>query len=180
MRIERENCVGLVIDVQEKLVPAMHKMDKTLGHLKRLILGLQELSVPLLFTQQYSKGLGETIPDVSTLIGGFSYIEKDTFSCCDEPSFVEALKQKDVQHVIIAGIESHVCVLQTAIDLKAAGYSPVVVADCITSRSKSDVRIALQRFAYEGIMVASMESVLFELTRTSKAPEFKSISKLVK
>ncbi len=180
MRIEREKCAGLIIDVQEKLVPAMHKKDKMLDRLKRLVLGLQELSVPLLFTQQYTKGLGATIPDVSTLIGGFSYMEKYAFSCCDEPTFVEALKQQEVQHVIIAGIESHVCVLQTAIDLKTAGYSPVVVADCITSRSKSDVKIALQRFAHEGIMVASMESVLFELTRTSKAPEFKSISKLVK
>ncbi|MBN1927582.1 MAG: hydrolase [Prolixibacteraceae bacterium] len=180
MRIERKSSALLIIDIQEKLAPVMFKFDKVLKQTQKLIMGVQELSLPLLLTQQYTKGLGETIPGISTLIGGFSFIEKRSFSCYDEPAFVEALEEINPRFIIIAGIESHVCVLQTAIDLKAAGYVPVIIADCISSRSKSDLKMALKRYAFEGIMVTSVESILFELTRSSEAPEFKCISKLVK
>lgn len=91
-----------------------------------------------------------------------------------------ALEEKGAKNILIAGIESHVCVLQTAIDLKAAGYNPIIVFDCVSSRTKESKKLALERFRYEGIMVTSYESALFELLRGAKAPEFKTISKLVK
>lgn len=180
MRILRENTIGLVIDIQERLVPAMEESEVFVENSKKLIQGLQILGLPLLVTQQYTKGLGETIEDVKALIPDFQYIEKKDFSCFDEPAFAEKLALSGKKTVIICGIESHVCVLQTAIDLKAAGYTPVVVTDCVSSRSFDNVDLAAERFRYEGIMMTSYESVLFELTRSAGAPGFKEISKLVK
>lgn len=180
MRITRANTVGVVIDIQERLFPVMAEKNAMLEKTKVLVMGLQELGIPLLVTQQYTKGLGETIADVSTLISKFSYIEKTSFSCYDEPSFVSALEDNSPKNVIISGIEAHVCVLQTAIDLKAAGYNPIIIWDAVSSRNKTDKKIALERFRFEGIMVSTSESILFELTKSAKASEFKVISRLVK
>jgi isochorismate hydrolase len=180
MRIEKDNCVGLIIDIQESLVTVMTGKDKFISNTSRLILGLQELHIPLLVTQQYTRGLGETLTEIYTLINHFTPIEKSSFSCYDEPEFVVALEKLNFRNVIICGIESHVCVLQTALDLKAAGYNPIVVFDCISSRSKQNLKLALERFRFEGIMITSFESILFELTRGATDPAFKAVSKLVK
>lgn len=180
MRITKENTVGLVIDIQERLVPAMAESENLVSNCKILIEGLQELGLPLVVTQQYTKGLGETIDEISSIIRDFSPIEKRDFSCCDETLVVDQLKANGAKNVIICGIESHVCVLQTAIDLKDAGYTPVVVIDCVSSRSLDNVDLAAERFRYEGILMTSYESILFELTRSSAAAEFRAISKLVK
>lgn len=180
MRITKENTVGLVIDIQEKLLPAMAEQEDLLHNCQILIQGLQELNVPLIVTQQYTKGLGETVEPIRSLIKDFNPIEKKDFSCCDELVVVDQLKEKEAKNVIICGIESHVCVLQTAIDLKEAGFVPVVVLDCVSSRSFDNLDLAAERFRYEGIMMTSYESILFELTRSSAAPEFRAISKLVK
>lgn len=180
MRITRENTVGLVIDMQERLVPAMAENETLVHNCKILTKGLSTLNIPLLVTQQYTKGLGETITEIGSLITNFSPIEKRDFSCCDETSVREQLKINGAQNIIICGIESHVCVLQTAIDMKEAGYNPVVVMDCVSSRSLDNVDLAAERFRHEGIMKTSYESILFELTRSSAADEFRAISKLVK
>jgi nicotinamidase-related amidase len=145
-----------------------------------LIQGLSELVIPLLVTQQYSKGLGETIPEIKSVISDFSFIEKRNFSCWDELVVIENLKELDAKNIIICGIESHVCVLQTAVDLKEAGFNPIVVMDCVSSRSKESIETAKDRFRFEGIMMTSYESILFELARSSASPEFKAISRLVK
>ena len=180
MRITRENTVGLVIDIQERLVPAMAEKETLVNNCQILVEGLQALNLPLLVTQQYTKGLGETINEISSLIPDFNPIEKKDFSCCDEVVVVDQLKLNGAHNVIICGIESHVCVLQTAIDLKEAGYNPIVIADCISSRTSSNLQLAIERFRFEGILMTSYESILFELTRSSAAAEFRTISKLVK
>lgn len=180
MRILKENTVALVIDIQERLLPAMEEQEMLINNCTILIGGLQELSVPLIVTQQYTRGLGETVPEIKSIIKDFSPIEKRDFSCCDEANIAEEIEKSGAKNVIICGIESHVCVLQTAIDLKEAGYIPVVVMDCVSSRNLDNVDLAAERFRYEGIMMASYESILFELTRGAGAPEFKAISKLVK
>ncbi len=180
MRILKEHTVGLVIDIQERLVPAMEESEQLIENCRKLIQGLQILGIPLLVTQQYTKGLGETIDEIKSVINNFEYIEKKSFSCLDEPVVAEKLAYMGAKNVIICGIEAHVCVLQTAIDLKASGYNPVVVFDCVSSRSFDNVDLAAERFRHEGILMTSMESILFELTRSSAAPEFKEISKLVK
>lgn len=180
MRITRQNSAGLVVDIQERLFPVMWEKEKLLTNCLLLIRGLHALNLPVVVTQQYTRGLGETIPEIQSALPEFSYIEKRDFSCGDEPAVVSKLEDTGVKHVIICGIESHVCVLQTAIDLKEKGFIPVVVADCISSRKPESLELAMERFRYENIIVTSAESILFELTRTSTAPEFKAISNLVK
>lgn len=180
MRITKENTAGLVIDIQERLFPVMWEKEKLLKSCTTLIQGLSELKLPLVVTQQYTKGLGETIGEIKSVVPDFKPMEKRDFSCCDESTVVEKLKALNAKNVIICGIEAHVCVLQTAVDLKAEGFNPVIVVDCISSRSPENIELAKERFRFEGIMMTSFESILFELTRTSGAAEFKTISKLVK
>lgn len=180
MRILKEKTIGVVIDIQERLVPAMEEGALFIENSKKLIQGMQILGLQVLVTQQYTKGLGETVAEVKELFPAFEYIEKKDFSCFDEPVFADKLAESGKTNVVICGIESHVCVLQTAVDLKAAGYNPVVVMDCVTSRSLDNVDLAAERFRSEGIIMTSYESVLFEMTRGAGAAEFKEISKLVK
>lgn len=180
MRITKENTTGLVVDIQERLFPVMWEKEKFLKNCQVLIRGLNELDIPLVVTQQYTKGLGETVEGIKSVFPDFQPIEKREFSCCDEPSVNLKLAELQTKNVIICGIESHVCVLQTAIDLKEAGFNPVVVMDCASSRTPESIELAKERFRFEGIMMTSVESILFELTRSSAIPEFKAISKLVK
>jgi nicotinamidase-related amidase len=180
MRITKEKTTGLVIDIQERLFPVMWGKEKFLKNCQILIQGLNELGVPIIVTQQYSKGLGETVDGIKSVLPEFKSIEKREFSCCDEPSVNLNLAELQTKNVIICGIESHVCVLQTSIDLKEAGLNPIVVMDCVSSRTPESIELAKERFRFEGIMMTSVESILFELTRSSAAPEFRAISKLVK
>ncbi len=180
MRFIREKSACLVIDIQERLYPVMYRREALLRNNKILLTGMQVLQVPVIVSQQYSRGLGETIGEIRDLFDEFQPVEKRAFSCCDVPGITDKLTALGVSQVFLCGIESHVCVLQTALDLKALGYVPVVVMDCVSSRHKNNLKIALERFRYEGIPVTSAESVLFELTRTSEAPEFKAISNLVR
>jgi nicotinamidase-related amidase len=180
MRITKEFTTGLIIDIQERLFPAMHEKETLLKNCQILIQGLTELKIPLLVTQQYTKGLGETVSEIKSIISDFSFVEKRDFSCCDEPVAMQKLNETGTRNIIICGIESHVCVLQTAVDLKESGFNPIVVMDCVSSRTKENIEMARERFRYEGIMMTSYESILFELTCSSSAYEFKGISKLVK
>lgn len=180
MGINRESCVGLVIDIQEKLFPHMDQKDELLKRCRILLEGLQVLNVPLLFTEQYSKGLGSTLKQLIEAAGRMEPIEKLAFSCCDEPAFLNSLELSDANTVIICGIESHVCVLQTVLDLIGSGYKPVVVADCISSRKAEDKKIALERMRSEGAVITTCESILFELTRVAGTDEFRAISRLIK
>lgn len=180
MRINRETCVGLVIDIQEKLFPHMDQKDELLKRCLILLEGLQVLKVPILLTEQYPKGLGPTLEQLSVAMERNHPIEKIAFSCCDEPSFQNSLEQSNRNTLIICGIEAHVCVLQTVIDLIGSGYKPVVAADCISSRNVDDKRIALERMRAEGAMITTCESILFELARVAGTDEFKAISRLIK
>ena len=180
MRIQKENTAGLVIDIQERLYPHIHENVAVARNTGILVAGLKVLGVPVLVTQQYTRGLGTTIPGLLDLLKGFPVIEKTAFSCCDEPEFIRALAETHKQYILIAGIESHVCVLQTVIDMIERGYHPVLVEDCVSSRKENDKTISVRRMRKEGAIVTSYESILFELCRFSGTDEFKSISKLVK
>ncbi len=180
MRILQEESIGLFIDFQERLVPAMRKNKELIKNTGKLLKGLKELAVPMIFTQQYTKGLGPTVNDLIINHDEFSFIEKTSFSCCDEEKFNQALEGLNKKNVIICGIESHVCVLQTAIDLKNKGYNPVLVVDCISSKKKESIKVGLKRMEQEGILITNTESILFELTRDAKNPVFKAISSIVK
>lgn len=180
MRILKEDSAALIIDIQERLFPVMSESEKLLENCLKLIDGLQVLSVPLIVTQQYTKGLGPTIPSVVSEINGFNYYEKISFSCLDEPKINEALDSLNKHFVILCGIETHVCVLQTCLDLLELGCHPVVVEDCVTSRNLNDKMIAIERMRQEGALVTTFESLLFELTRVAGSELFKKISGIVK
>ncbi len=180
MRILKEDSVALIIDIQEKLFPVMSESEKLLQNCLKLIDGLKVLSVPLIITQQYTKGLGPTLPSVSAKINGFSYYEKTAFSCLDEPAVEDKLALINKHNVVLCGIETHVCVLQTCIDLLEKGYKPVVVEDCVSSRNLNDRNVALERMRMEGAVITTYESLLFEMTRRAGSEIFKQISGIVK
>ncbi len=180
MRILQKETAAVVIDIQEKLLPHIYDGKKILQNSLKLIEGLQILSVPLIITQQYTKGLGQTHPLLVEKFSEFNYIEKTSFSCFDEPAFKEEISITGKQNIILCGIETHVCVLQTCLDLIDGGFRPVVVHDCVSSRKREDKIVAIERMRQEGARITTMESILFELTRRAGTETFKSISRLVK
>ena len=180
MRIKRENSTGLLIDIQEKLFPHMDQKEALIKKCTMLIEGLKVLDIPLVITEQYPKGLGVTVEELSVLVSQDALIEKIAFSCCDEPAVLQNAAIQNRKTIIIAGIEAHVCVLQTVVDFLAAGYTAVVVEDCISSRSREDKLVAVERMRAEGAVITTCESILFELARVAGTDEFKAISRLVK
>ena len=180
MRIKRENTTALLIDIQEKLFPHMDQKEELLRKSNILIEGLKVLGLPMVITEQYPRGLGNTVEEISSLVEKDPVIEKIAFSCCDEPAVMQHAALQNNRTIIICGIEAHVCVLQTVIDLHEAGYIAVVVEDCISSRNPKDKETALERMRSEGAVITTCESILFELARVAGTEEFKAISRLVK
>lgn len=180
MRIKTNNVACLVIDFQQRLYPLIHEHEELSKNVPILLNGMKILDIPVFVTEQYVKGLGPTVPEIAACIEGIERIEKSAFSCLDEPRFSLALANSGKDYVIVCGIESHVCVLQTVTDLKQHGYSPVVVADCVSSRKESDKYFALERMKQEGVILTTYEAILFELLRYSGGEKFKGISALVK
>ncbi len=180
LKINREEAVLVLIDFQERLMPAMKGHDDLEEATIKLAKGCRILGVPVLVTQQYTKGLGPTIPGIDEALGEYEPVEKTAFSAMGEPAFVEALKNTGRKSVILAGIEAHVCVLQTALDLIDAGYTVFLVNDCVASRSNTDRKFAQRRIAESGAVGTTFESVLFEILKGSRQEGFKEISSLVK
>ncbi len=176
MRILCEEAVALVIDYQEKLLPVMQEQDLLMDRSQILLRGLQILDVPMIITQQYTKGLGTTVASITEAVGKSDYVEKISFS-----AFAQVKEQlQGKKFVIVCGIESHICVQQTVIDLAAAGYVPVLVEDCISSRKLTDKNTAVERMRQEGAIVTTAESLLFELLREAGTEKSKKIQRLVK
>jgi nicotinamidase-related amidase len=185
MRLKAENCILVNVDFQDRLLPHMRNEEVLVDKVVKLIKGMKALDVPVLTTQQYTKGLGYTDKRIAKALGfenpeELPFIEKSSFSAYDCAEFRERLEASGRKDVIICGIEGHVCVLQTIVDLKAAGYNPVPVSDCISSRTEDDYQSGLRRWIYEKAVPTCFESVLFELCRYSGTPVFKEISALVK
>ncbi len=181
MRVLKPDTLAVCVDIQERLFPHIHDHEKLKKNIEILVEGLKILSVPMVVTEQYKKGLGETIESIKQMVDGCPAFEKIAFSCCDDASFSHKLEEGSFKKfVILFGIEAHICLLQTAIDLKAKGHQPVVIEDCVGSRNLENKRIAINRLLQEGVIVTSYESVLFELCRYAGSDTFKAISKLVK
>ena len=176
MKIERNETAALVIDYQEKLVPVMHEKDNLIRNSSLLLAGLELLGIPMVVTQQYTKGLGMTVAEIVDAARTEEYVDKISFSA------YECVKEqiKDKKFIIVCGIETHICVLQTVLDLIAEGYIPVVVADCISSRKAIDKKMALKRMRDEAAIVTTYESVLFELLKVAGTEESKRIQRLIK
>lgn len=180
MRILKEQTAGLIIDIQEKLYPHIYDYESVAYVTALLIHGLKILDIPLVITQQYTKGLGKTITSITEAVGNYIPVEKIAFSCCDEPDFMKRLSLLGRKNIVIAGIEAHVCVLQTVIDLLDNAYLPVVVENCISSRNNRDKESAVERMRQEGAIITTCESILFELTRFAGTEVFKQISNIIK
>lgn len=178
IRLHRDQTTLLVIDVQERLLPVIDGHEELEVRIQTAIEGATTLGVPLVATEQYPKGLGPTVPSLAGLLA--SPVEKLSFSCCGVEGVDRALAEAGAQTVLVAGIETHVCVLQTALDLIERGLTPVLLADCTGSRHRRDHEVALERLRSDGAIITTVESALFELVGAAGSDEFKRISRLVK
>jgi nicotinamidase-related amidase len=178
--LDAANTVLLLIDFQERLFPVMHDKEKLLKNVVKLIKGAKVLEIPLILTEQYPKGLGTTIPEIKELIPDIQAVEKVCFSCTDEAAFNQALKTLKRQQVLIAGIEAHICVYQTAMALAREGYEVQEVSDCVASRDPENKAAALFKLGAAGISPTTTEMALFELLKIAQGDKFKQISSIVK
>ncbi|MBZ4644034.1 MAG: isochorismatase hydrolase [Deferribacteraceae bacterium] len=172
----------LLIDVQKRLVKAMDEKvyAEKIKNMQILLKAAEILKIPVIYTEQYVKGLGETVDELKPYLNNAVHVEKITFSCCGEEKFMEQLEKfKNIRNVVVFGMETHVCVLQTVMDL-LENYDVFVVKDAVQSRSKQNWKTGLQYMSEAGAILTSTEIVLFMLLRRAKTDEFKMISSLVK
>jgi nicotinamidase-related amidase len=168
----------LVVDLQDKLLKLIPDHEQVVANVVALIHGAKLLHLPIWATEQYPRGLGPTTAAVAELIS--ERPAKTTFHCCAVPQLLEQLYGRNVRHVTVVGIEAHVCVAQTALELLDLGFLVQVAADAVTSRHRIDWEFALRRLERAGAIVSTTEAALFEWTETSERPEFKAISELIK
>ena len=166
--------------MQERLLPAIFEKERVVQNTLRLIQGAGVLRVPVFATEQYRKGLGPTVPEVAAAIPGFAPMEKVAFSACGAAGFIPALKTKEVSEAILCGIEAHVCVSQTCLDLLDRGFRVFVVADAVSSRTPENYSFGVDRMRAAGAVIVSTEMVLFELLEQAGTAEFKQILTLIK
>jgi nicotinamidase-related amidase len=178
--LHRADTLLLIVDIQEKLVRAMHAREQFLLRARQLVQGARVLDLPILYTEQNPKGLGTTVPEIATHLAAVKPISKFSFGCCASEDFLRALQLSAARHVVMAGIETHVCVYQTALELLEKGYHVEVVADACSSRTPENKQIGLEKMRTAGVAVTSVEMVLFELLKIAEGPLFKEILKIVK
>ncbi len=169
----------LVIDFQEKLVPAMYRTEDTLKNAGTLMKIAKSLELPTIVTEQYPKGIGHTVENLSALIGDLSPIEKMAFSACTK-EVTDQLSKDPRQKILVCGIEAHVCVFQTVRALLAKDYQVFVVSDAVSSRTEANYRNGLDQMRQMGAVITNTETVLFDLLKESTHPKFKELSKLIR
>ncbi len=179
VRVRREKTAVLLVDVQERLMPVIDGGEELERRLAAFLEGIDILNLSMIWAEQYKKGLGPTISSIAAVTKG-APVDKLTFSCCGAPEITEQLRRINPETVLVVGIETHVCVLQTCLDLITDGYQPVLVADCTGSRHPMDREMALRRLEQAGVVLSTVESVLFELLGRAGSDEFKAVSRIVK
>lgn len=174
----------LIVDVQEKLLPAVQNKQQTIAKLQLLARMAREVDVPITISEQYPKGLGPTVSEVKEVAGNQAVVgEKIFFSCHADDGLrerFEAIKENGRDHIVITGLEAHVCVLQSAIELKEAGYGVSLVEDAISARDLSDKKRAVERALTEDINVITAEMAAFEWVEKAGTPAFKTLSSMLK
>lgn len=175
-----ENTVLIVIDMQEKLVKAMHDRENLAKKAAQMVNGAKVLGIPVIWTEQNPNGLGSTLPEIKERLVDSHPVVKFSFSCCGEPKFMEVVKDCGRKQVLVLGIECHVCVCQTIIDLKELGYEVQVVSDAVSSRTKENRAVGLERAKQAGATITSVEMALFELLKVAHGDSFKQILNIVK
>jgi len=175
-----DNTALVIIDVQERITNVMHDKEFLLENLERLIQGAQVLDIPILLTEQYPKGLGTTVNAVRNVLEQYDPIEKIAFSCCNDDHFMSALEKLGRKNLLISGIETHVCVYQTVMQLLAQDYHVEIVSDAVSSRQQYNKELALNKLRDYGADITSVEMALFELQEIASGDRFKKISNIVK
>ncbi len=175
-----DKTVMILIDVQGKLAQIMHDKENLFSSLRAMIQSMQILGVPIIWMEQIPKNLGDTSKEISDCILDNEPIAKSSFSCCGEPKFMEAFKKTGRTQVLLTGIETHICVFQTGYDLINQGYQVQVVSDCVSSRTKVNKDVGIQRIVQSGGRVTSVEMAVFELLGQAGGDTFKQIIKLIK
>lgn len=176
MLLQRNKSCLLIIDVQEKLTPHVHQAQALESRCSWLMQLAGELSIPLMVSEQYPQGLGNTLTSLQQWMPGKTDIQKVHFSCYRDASFLKHWRSVNKPQVVIAGIETHVCILQTALDMNAAGIDVFVVVDAVSSRNTLDHDCALQRMNQSGVNLVTSEMVFFEWVEQAGTPTFKAMS----
>ena len=177
--LDEKGCCLVVVDVQGKLAGLMCEKETLFKNVRILIQAANILDIPILWYEQKPESLGPTVPEIAELLSECTPQAKTSFSCCSE-ELHDMLESLDRDQIILCGIESHICVYQTAVDLMSAGYEVDVVADAVSSRTSENKRIALERMRDEGANLSCVEMALFELLGTADHPKFREIAKLIK
>lgn len=176
-----DNTALLVIDVQGKLAQVMHNKESLFANLERLIKGARVLNLPIIWTEQVPEKLGPTTPALAELLADLARpISKASFSCCGVAPFTEKLAASGRRQVLMTGIETHICVYQTSLDLLSQGYEVQLVTDAVSSRTAENRQLGIERIRAAGGVLTSTEMALFELLRVADGPQFKEIARIVK
>jgi isochorismate hydrolase len=178
--LNRDESSLLIIDIQEKLATVMKMKDAVVGNCLHLIELSKMLHIPIVVTEQYPKGLGHTVEDLRNAIPGHKPVEKLTFSCCEEPAFMKEVKNLDRKTIILTGMETHICVLQTCIGLLHNGFDVHLVSDAVCSRTKGNWKTGVEFMRDAGAVITSTETVLFQLLNRAGTEEFRAISKRIR
>ena len=180
MIINSNDLIVSVIDVQEKLINSIFNKTLVIKNIVKIIQICNNLSIPIILSEQYPKGLGKTVLEIRRELKKFKVVDKTTFSCFSEKKYKTEILNYNKKQIIICGIEAHICVFQTVLELKKEGYNVIVVADSVGSRKKSDYELALNYFSNNKINLLSLEMLVFSLLKDSKHKKFKELSKLIK
>ncbi|GAA5136023.1 isochorismatase family protein [Thalassotalea piscium] len=178
--LDKENTGLIVVDIQGTLARLVHDSDTLILHCKKLIKGAQTLNLPIIWLEQNPDKLGSTIQELDLLHDNHTPITKFTFNACLSPEFVEAIRAANKESWLICGIEAHVCVYQTALNLKELGLNVQLVSDCVSSRTVTNKNLAISKLANQGVNITGLEMCLFELVKDCRALEFKDILELIK
>ena len=178
--LNRHNSALIIVDMQQRFESVIPDFSALIGNIIKLIEASRLFALPLFYTEQYPKGLGRTSEAILEHLGGCDAIEKMSFSICGEPELTASLREKGVEQILLVGIETHVCILQSALDLLHLGFQVHLPIDATSSRNPRNRDSALERMRQQGVTITNCESALFELTEISGTEEFKAISRLVK
>jgi hydrolase, isochorismatase family len=179
MTLRTDNTACLIVDIQERLTPALHEAERFTAACTLLIQGLHALGIPMMATEQYPQGLGTTLPEIKSLLPDTPFVEKTRFSAV-LPETEDFIRRHNAQNIVLIGAETHICMLQTALDLRAQGLNVYIPAECAASRNPANKSNGLEQMRAAGATIGNSESLLFALLRDAKHPAFKTISKLVR
>lgn len=178
--LDKNNTALVIIDIQERLAAVMKMKDAVVSNCLHLIELAKMLDIPIVLTEQYPKGIGQTVEPIRKALPEYRPIEKLTFSCCDEPSFPYAIRKLNKKTLVVTGMETHICILQTSIGLLREGFNVHLVKDAVCSRTKENWKVACEFMRDAGAVITCTETVLFQLLQIAGTEEFKAISKRIK